>query len=83
MPVENLAILEIARFMASHPSPEDVINFTASDEVNQRAYALLAADRDGIITDEERRELDSYEAIQHIVIQAKAEAFLKVRQQAS
>ena len=30
MPVENLAIREIARFMASHSSPEEVINFMAS-----------------------------------------------------
>ena len=83
MPGENLAVLEIARFIANHPTPEEVINFTASDEVNERAYALIAAERTGIITADERRELDSYEAIQHIVIQAKAEAYKKLRQQAS
>ena len=81
--MENQAILEIARFIASQPSPEEIIAFTASDEVNQRAYALIAAERDGTITHEERHELDSYEAIQHIMIQAKAEALAKRQQQAS
>jgi hypothetical protein len=76
MPIANQAILEVARFIASHPTPEQVIDFQASPAVHTRAYALIAAERDGTLTDDERHELDTYEAIQHIMTQAKAEAYL-------
>lgn len=83
MPVETQAVLEIAHFITSQPTPEQILAFHASQSVAERAYALIAAERAGTITDEERRELDSYEAIEHIIIQAKAEASKKLQQQAS
>ena len=83
MPIESQAVMEIARFIASQPTPEQILAFHASQEVADRAYALLAAERAGTLTEEERRELDSYEAIEHIIIHAKAEASRKLQQQAS
>ncbi len=83
MPIASQAIMEIARFITSQPTPEQILAFHASPEVAERAYSLIAAERAGTITEEERRELDSYEAIEHIIIQAKAEASKKLRQQAS
>ncbi len=83
MPVESQAVIEIDRFIASQPTPEQILAFHASEAVADRAYALIAAERSGAITQEERRELDSYEAIEHIIIQAKAEASKKLQQQVS
>lgn len=83
MPTASLAIMEIARFIASQPTSEQILAFHASTEVAERAYALIATERAGIITEEERHELDSYEVIEHIIIQAKAEASKKLQQQAS
>ncbi len=83
MPIESQAILEIARFIASQPSPDQILAFHSSPEVVQRAYSLIDAERNGTITEDERRELDSYEAIEHIMIQTKAEALRKLQQQAS
>lgn len=83
MSIESQAVMEIARLIASQPSPEQIIDFHASSEMAARAYALIAAERAGTISVDERRELDSYEAIEHIVIHAKAEARRKLQQQAS
>jgi hypothetical protein len=77
MAIETQAALEVARFIASHPSPERVIAFHLSPDVAERAYALIDAERVGTLTDEERQELESFLAIQHIMILAKAEARLQ------
>jgi hypothetical protein len=83
MPVDSQAALEIARFIASHPSPEQVIAFQASPEVVARAYALVEAERSRALTDDEHQEMDSLLTIQHIMILAKAEAHRQIQQQAS
>ncbi len=80
MEVTTQAMREIARFFVSQPSPEQIIAFHASPEVTAHLYALLAAERKERITDEERRELDSYETIEHIIICMKAEACRRLRQ---
>lgn len=80
---ETLAAVEIARFIASQPTPEQVIAFRPSTEVVERAYALIDAERERPLTEDEAHELEHYLAIQHIMILAKAEAHRQLRQQAS
>jgi hypothetical protein len=83
MPVEPLAALEIARFIAGGPTPEQIIAFHPSPEASERAYALIAAERAGTITDEERAELDESVYLEHMMRLVKAEAYLMIRQKAS
>jgi hypothetical protein len=83
MSLESQAMLEIARFFASQPTPEQIMEFHASTDVNDRLAMLIASEKAGTINPDERRELDSYEAIEHIIIHTKAEARRKMRQQAS
>ena len=83
MPVEPLAALEIARFIASSPTPEQIVAFHPSSEANARAYALVAAERAGTITDDERAELDQSIYLEHMMRLIKAEAHLMLRQKAS
>ncbi len=83
MSIESLASVEVARFIASRPSPEQVIAFQPSSEVVERAYELIEIERARALTEDERRELDSYLTIQHIMILAKAEAHRQLQQQAS
>jgi hypothetical protein len=83
MSLEIDAIMEIARFFTSQPSPEQIVAFHASPEVADRLYALIALEKAGAIAEKGRRELDSYEAIEHIIIHTKAEARRKLQQQAS
>ena len=83
MPVEPLAALEIARFIASSPTPEQIVAFHPSTEAGTRAYTLIAADRVGTITDDERTELEQSVYLEHMMRLVKAEARRMLQQQAS
>jgi len=80
--LESQAILEIAQFFASRPTLEQIGAFHASPERAERLYSLIAEEKAGTATEEQRRELDSYEAIEHIIIRTKSEARKRMRQQA-
>lgn len=66
--------LEVARFLASGPSPERIIAFHPSPEASARAAELLGASRDGALTDDERAELESALALERMMRLVKAEA---------
>ena len=83
MPVETPAAQEIAHFIAKRPTPEEIIAFHPSPEVAERAYALIAAEREGTITDAERAELDTYMALEYLMELVKVEAHRQLQQQAS
>ena len=51
--------------------------------LKKRAYELIYADRDGELTEEERKELESYLVIEHLMELIKLEAHRQLRQQAS
>jgi hypothetical protein len=79
--LEAQAILEIAQFFASQPTLEQIIGFHASPELAERLHVLIAAEKAGTATDEDRRELDRYEVIEHIIIRTKGQASKKLKQQ--
>ncbi len=83
MPTEMLASVEIARFLVSSPTPEQIIAFHPSPEAAERFYALIDAERNGTITEEERAELDSYIAFEHLMRLVKVEAHRALQQRAS
>jgi hypothetical protein len=83
MPLKTQAATEIARFLANHPTSEQLIAFHPSPEVAERAYELIYTERDGSLTEEERQELDSYLVIEHLMELVKLEAQRQIRQQAS
>ncbi|HEV7127709.1 MAG TPA: hypothetical protein VGN32_09715 [Ktedonobacterales bacterium] len=83
MLLKTQAATEVARFLAYHPTPEQIIAFHPSPEVAARAYALIHSDRDGSLTEEERRELESYAVIEYLMELVKLEAQRQLRQQAS
>ena len=76
MPVEPQAAMEIVRFLASGPTPEQIISFHPSAEASERAYALIAAERAGTITVDERAELDNSVYLEHMMQLIKVEAHL-------
>lgn len=81
--LKTQAATEIAQFLAHHPTPEQIVAFHPSSDVAQRAYALIHMERDGALTDEERKELDSYLVIEYLMELVKLEAHRQLRQQAS
>lgn len=64
---------EIAEFMASM-DPAKVINFFASSKLQERFEDLLYKEKEGIITTEEKAELDRHMMMNHIISLAKLRA---------
>ena len=83
MPLKTQAATEIARFLANHPTPEQIVAFHPSPEVAERAYELIHTEREGALTEEERKELESYVVIEYLMELVKLEAHRQLRQQAS
>ena len=83
MLLKTQAATEIAQFLAHHPTPEQIVAFHPSSLVAERAYELIQADRDGLLTKEERKELDSYLVIEYLMGLIKLEAHRQLRQLAS
>jgi hypothetical protein len=65
---------EVARFIASSPTPEQVIAFHPSEETRERLWSLVGRAKTESITDEERAELDVCLQIEHLIRLAKAYA---------
>ena len=83
MAIEPQIALEVARFLVSRPTPEQVVAFHPSQEATERFYGLIDAERTGGIADEEQAELDSCITLEHMMRLIKAEAHLVLQQQAS
>ncbi len=82
MPLEPQATLEVAQFLANGPTPEQIIAFHPSPEATERVYALIAAEREGRITAEERDELEGAIHLEHMMRLIKAEARLVLNKRA-
>lgn len=74
MSTETQAELELTWFLACRPSPEDIIAFPPSPAVTARLYELIDLDRAGRLSEEERRELESYLYLEHLMRLMKAAA---------
>nr|WP_155706942.1 hypothetical protein [Gloeocapsopsis dulcis] len=62
----------ILNFLASNPTPEQIVAFSPTPEMQARLRTLLVRERSDEITDVERVELDEYEKIEHLVLLLKA-----------
>lgn len=83
MLLKTQAATEVARFLAHHPTAEQIVAFHPSSEVAQRAYELIQTEREGSLSEEERQELESYLMIEYLMELVKLEAHQQLRQQAS
>jgi hypothetical protein len=83
MPIETLAAVGTARFLAGSPTPEQIIAFHPSPEATERFYALIEAEREGTLTEEERAELDRDIHLEYMMDLVKVEARKRLTQQAS
>lgn len=76
-------VLEVAQLIASGPTSEQIIAFHPSEEAVDRAYQLLENKRAGTLTKDEQNEIETYLAIEHLMVMAKAEARKKLQRQVS
>lgn len=83
MILKTQAAIEVAQFLANHPTDEQIVAFHPSSAVAERAYELIHTERTGSLTEEERKELDSYLVIEYLMELVKLEAHRQLRSQAS
>ncbi len=65
----------IVSFLASGPTPEQLVEFRPTDEMADRLVKLLEKSQSGDISDIEEKELEEYRRIEHLVMMLKARAF--------
>ncbi len=70
---------EILAFLLSTPTPQNIIDFQASESAQERLRYLLEANRQGTLNDEERVELDEASQMNHFVMLLKARAHRETR----
>ena len=83
MLLKTQAATSVAQFLAHHPTPEQIVAFHPSPEVVERAYELIHTEREGSLTEEERKDLESYLVIEYLMELDKLEAHRQLRQHAS
>jgi hypothetical protein len=62
---------EIIAFLATGPSPQEVIDFHVSDRAQQRLRRLLALEAAGQLSSDEQVEIEEMERTEHIMIMLK------------
>ena len=65
---------ELVDFLASGTTPERVLMFKPSEESSLRVRELIHIEKTGVLTDEERSELESYFQLEHLMRLTKARA---------
>ncbi len=80
MLLKTQSATEVARFLAHHPTHEQIVAFHPSSEVAERAYELIKTERDGSLTEEEHKELECYLAIESLMELIKLEAHRQLKQ---
>lgn len=68
------AFTEALDFLASGPTPEQIMAFKASPTVQWRLEELLDKNREEGLTEDEEAELDAYEQVDDVMILLKAHA---------
>jgi hypothetical protein len=68
---------EIADFLASSPSREQILGFHPSAKVQKRARLLLQKNNDGTITKDEQQEMDQFTYAEMLMRLIKAKARTK------
>ena len=74
---------EVAQFLVSAPSPEQIIAFHPSQAATDRLYELIEAEREHPLGPDEQQELDAYISLEYFMEMIKAAAQRKLAQKAS
>ncbi len=72
-------LAEVLEVLASLPAPEDVLALRPAPVLEERVQTLLEKNRAEGLSDDEEREWERYEYLEHLVRMAKAKAKLKLR----
>lgn len=70
---------EVLEFLASLPTPEEIIALKPSPELQKQIEKLLEKNRNEGLTEMEEQIWSNYEYLEHLVRMAKAKAFLRLK----
>ncbi len=71
---------EVLEFLASLPSPEEIIALSPNPDLQGRIDFLLEKSRHGNLTKDEENLWQQYQYLEHLVRLAKAKAYLKLQE---
>jgi len=71
---------DILEFLASLPSPEEIIALRPSEVLQNQINTLLDKNRSGQLTPQEEQLWEQYQYLEHLIRIAKAKAYLKLKQ---
>jgi hypothetical protein len=71
---------EVIEFLATEPTPHSVLAYHVSARAQQRQERLLTLNAAGMLNQDEQRELNELEQIEHIVVMLKAQAVERIQQ---
>ena len=66
---------EIIEFIAAGTTPQSVVDFKLSDAAQERLEDLVYQYKTGVMTPEEKKELDNFLVLNHIMILAKVRSY--------
>lgn len=69
---------EILDFLVTSPTPDDILAFRPSSELEERLSYLMAKNKQDALSDEEQHELDSFLQVNHFVNMLKIRARQKL-----
>ena len=70
---------EVLEFLASLPTPQEIIALRPSEALQARISALLEKNRTGGLTHAEEQEWEQFQYLEHLVRLAKARAYQKLQ----
>jgi len=73
-PAEYTLHSELIEFLASGPTPQNIVSFQPSADVTTRVIELLEKNKDGSLNAAEQVELDQYETLDYLMTLVKARA---------
>lgn len=69
---------EILDFMVSAPSPQEIIAFKPSSQMEARLTELMSKNKQDTLSDDERHELDAFLQLNHFVNMLRIRARKKI-----
>jgi hypothetical protein len=76
---EKTLVDVVTDFLGAAPTLEAIAAYRLPDEFQVWAHDLLAKNRTGSLSDEERGEMETFRQIDHLLTLVKAKARLKLR----
>jgi hypothetical protein len=70
---------EITDFLATNPTPEEIIAYRLPDDLQARAHELLERNGEGQLSETERQEMFDFVRVDHMMTLLKAKTKLKLK----